>query len=433
MRTALLSPGELAHIPEFVEKWIAIGHSTAPIDRDWAEGALARFYEFAGLAEPWVVWAPCPVSGLLSAAGYAAIASEGRTRHTRDPEGRLGLMIERVLHDGRIVPTGHVAYGQMCGIVQRVIRRALRFGRVTEGGSEPPPLYPLATAFSAASHAAHYWRFNPSLERSLSQKISSPITTALQNGFYGVLRPIFEQIIDGLDQRLHTAAQAYLGAPFWLAHAGQLDYANEVLGIPLDRGFIELVQRTGLFWIFDGICIAAERPNHINRDEAGQLHCEVGPSIGCRSGWSWWHWHGTEAWQQLIEEPQRISVEAIERMPSPELRRIMIERYRAGEETHGIAAYLRDAGGVRIDQDEAFGTLWRRALPGQEPFLSVEVINHTAEPDGSYKHHFLRVDPELRPIFSDGQLGAAQRLTARNAVASSFGLRGVDYKPDFQT
>ena len=432
MRTAPLSPGELAHIPDFVEKWAATAHLTKPIDRDWAEAALARFYESAGLSEPWVVWAPCPMTGLLSAAVYAAITSEGLTRHMGAADA-LDRLIDQVTHNGRIVPAKHLGYGQMRVIVQRVVRRALRLHIVTESASEPLPIYPLGTAFSAASHAAHSWRFDRSLEQSLSHRIALPITGALQNGFYGVLRRVFQQVIEGLEQRLHTAAQGYLGAPFWLAHAGQLDYANEVLGIPLDRGFIELAQGCGLLWIFDGICIAAERPSHINRDESGELHCEVGPSIACRSGWSWWHWHGTEVWQALIEEPQRISIEAIERMLSPDLRRIMIERYRAGEETHGIAAYLRDAGSVRLDRDAAFGTLWRRILPGQEPFLAVEVINHTAEPDGSYKHHFLRVDPELRPILSDGQLGAAQRLTARNAVASSFGLRGVDYKPDFQT
>jgi hypothetical protein len=100
MRTAPLSPGELAHLPEFVEKWRAIGHSTAPIDRDWAEGALARFYELAGLSEPWVVWAPCPVSGLLSATVYAAIISEGRTREIRDPDA-LDHTMDRVTRNGR--------------------------------------------------------------------------------------------------------------------------------------------------------------------------------------------------------------------------------------------------------------------------------------------------------------------------------------------
>jgi len=432
MRTAPLSPGELAHIPEFIEKWTAIGQATEPIDRDWAEGALARFYEFAGVSEPWIVWAPCPISGLLSAAVYAAITSEGRARQVHDAED-LDRMIDRVTHEGLIVHAGHLAYGQMRTIVRRVVRRALRLRVASQGGSEPPPLYPLGTAFSAVCHAAHSSRFDRALERSLNDRIALPITAALQSGFYGVLQRVFQELIVGLDQRFHSAADGYLGAPFWLAQAGQLDYANEVLGIQLDRGFLALIERSGLFWIFDGICIAAERPSHINRDEAGHLHCEVGPSITCRSGWSWWHWHGTEVWQALIEEPQRISVEAIERMPSPDLRRIMIERYRAGEETQGIAAYLRDAGGVRLDQDEAFGTLWRRTVPGEEPFLAVEVVNHTAEPDGFYRHHFLRVDPELRPIFCDGQLGAPQRLTARNAVASSFGLCGVDYEPNVET
>ncbi len=432
MRTARLSPGELAHIPEFIEKWTALGNSTAPIDRDWAEGAVARFYEFAGLSEPWVVWAPCPISGLLTAAVYAAITSEGRARYVGDAAA-LDRVIDQVTHHGRIVPDGHLAYTQIRGIVNRIVHRALRLHAATESGPETPALYPLGTAFSAASHAAHHWRFDCSLERTLSHRITLPITAGLQSGFYGVLRRVFQQTVEGLEKRLHTAAQGYLGAPFWLPHVAQLAYANEVFGIRVDRGFIELVQHCGLFWIFDGICIAAERPSHINRDEAGQLHCEIGSSIACRSGWSWWHWHGTKVWQALIEEPQRISVEAIERMPSPELRRIMIERYRAGEETHGIAAYLRDAGGVRLDEDAAFGMLWRCNLPDEEPFLAVEVVNHTAEPDGSYKHHFLRVDPELRPILSNGQSGAPQRLTARNAVASSFGLRGADYEPDLET
>ena len=45
----------------------------------------------------------------------------------------------------------------------------------------------------------------------------------------------------------------------------------------------------------------------------------------------------------VIEEPERITVEAIERVQSPALRRVMIERYRHGHEIRGVAAYLRDA------------------------------------------------------------------------------------------
>jgi hypothetical protein len=106
--------------------------------------------------------------------------------------------------------------------------------------------------------------------------------------------------------------------------------------------------------------------------------------------------HGTAVDRYIIEEHHRITLDAIDRMRSPELHRIVIERYRAADETHGPPTYRRDAGGVRLDDDPAFGTLWRRSVRGEEPLLMVEVVNHTRESDGSSKHHFLRVDPQLR-------------------------------------
>jgi len=67
------------------------------------------------------------------------------------------------------------------------------------------------------------------------------------------------------------------------------------------------------------------------------------------------------------------------------------------------------------------------------PTVRVEVVNHFAEPDGAYRHFFLQVHPELRPILTDGTYGAAQPLTARNAVASTFGLSGAEYAPEVET
>jgi len=110
----------------------------------------------------------------------------------------------------------------------------------------------------------------------------------------------------------------------------------------------------------------------------------------------------------------------------------MIERYRHGHEIHGAAAYLRDAGARRLDHDTAFGTLWCHDI-GEEALLMVEVVNHSPEPDGSYRHYFLRADPKLRPILRDGSFGAPQPLTARNAVASTFALRGAEYRPEAES
>jgi hypothetical protein len=44
------------------------------------------------------------------------------------------------------------------------------------------------------------------------------------------------------------------------------------------------------------------------------------------------------------------------------------------------------------------------------------------------------VHHELRPLLSDdGEPGEPQELTARNAVASTFGKYGHEYAPEFQS
>ena len=258
----------------------------------------------------------------------------------------------------------------------------------------------------------------PALQKELRTLLIEPIRAGVGNLSW-LLEPALNSVGHGIvGSQTRLAGWAYFGAPLWAPYAGKIDYVHRVLGIPLDRRFLDTVERSGLYWTLDGICFAAERPTYINRDEAGHLHCEVGPALAYPSRWSWWHWHGVGVPQSVIEEPERITVEAIEEERHPALRRVMIERYRWGQETHG---------------DAAFGTLWYLDLPGEAPTLMVEVRNHSPEPDGVYRHFFLRVHPELRVILTDGTYGAAQRLTVRNAVASTFGLSGAEYAPDVET
>ena len=92
-------------------------------------------------------------------------------------------------------------------------------------------------------------------------------------------------------------------------------------------------------------------------------------------------------------------------------RRVMLEHF-------GFERYLRESGAKKQHTDE-YGTLWRVNIPGDEPLVMVEVINSTAEPDGSFRTYFLRVPP--------------QTSTARAGVAWTFGLSEQDYAPLQQT
>ena len=85
---------------------------------------------------------------------------------------------------------------------------------------------------------------------------------------------------------------------------------------------------------------------------------------------------------------------------------------------YGAERYLREAGARLLAQDD-YGKLWRVEFDDDEPLQMVEVVNSTAEPDGSYKTYFLRVPPRYR--------------TAHGAVAWTFEIEKRGYAPQVQT
>jgi hypothetical protein len=132
-----------------------------------------------------------------------------------------------------------------------------------------------------------------------------------------------------------------------------------------------------------------------------------------------YYWRGVRVPSFVILKPDRITIARIDRETNAEVRRVLIERYRQGEEIHGAAAFIRDAGGVRLDHDERFGTLWFRNIPHDDVIIVLEVVNRTRESDGSFKRYWLRVPPGVR--------------TAREAVAWTFNMPAEQYAPEIET
>jgi hypothetical protein len=76
------------------------------------------------------------------------------------------------------------------------------------------------------------------------------------------------------------------------------------------------------------------------------------------------------------------------------------------------STWLGGRGRATLVRQDDFGKLWTLG-PGLdgEPMRVVEVVNRTPEPDGSYRHYFLRVPPSV--------------CTAREAVAWTFGFESA--------
>jgi hypothetical protein len=106
------------------------------------------------------------------------------------------------------------------------------------------------------------------------------------------------------------------------------------------------------------------------------------------------------------ERPYELTPRRIARWANAERRRVAIERL------GGMEVFL-EAGGARLVSQDDFGRLWRtRFEVDGETYTAVEVVNATAEPDGSHRRYFLRVPPGTR--------------TAREAVAWTFGFKRAD-------
>ena len=184
------------------------------------------------------------------------------------------------------------------------------------------------------------------------------------------------------------------------------------------EGLRVIAENAGWFLPHEKICWISERHNICKRDGRGRLHCSDGMALAYPDGWGLYAWHGVRVSYRVIEHPSELTVKEIQAEQNAEVRRVMVERY-------GLSRFLLDSGAKKLAEDE-FGELYQTDIPGDEPLVMVKVMNSTAEPDGSVKPYFLRVNPELKPLLSDG-LGNSQKISALNAVASTFGMTGSEY------
>ena len=190
-----------------------------------------------------------------------------------------------------------------------------------------------------------------------------------------------------------------------------------------------------LYWITPDSVIAVERPV-LGIDDRSRLHAVGAPAVYWPNTEEKYFFHrGVRITQQIAEEPETIKVSQIEKERNAEVRRVMVEKF-------GMDRYIKESGAKLVHSDD-YGKLWLKEQPGDEPLVMVEVVNSTAEPDGTFKDYFLRVDPQLRPL-PPGEWSQEKKrewmakqkpqdMTARNAVASTAGKRGEDYVLTHQT
>jgi hypothetical protein len=230
----------------------------------------------------------------------------------------------------------------------------------------------------------------------------------------------------------------FLGGQFWVGYywgsPAVVSFFQDKMGLELPpeteacaRANQELARQCCWVWPHREFAMACERPYTIKVVD-GVLHCEDGPAVAWE-GYGIYAVQGVTVPEWIIERPGDITAASIDAEQNAEVRRIMMDRY-------GIARYVADGGWSVVDESlDPLGN--PRRLLGKDGMLLVEMTNSTVDADGSKRIYHVFVHPELRPLPDpedpEGTLGEPQELTAHNAIASTFGVRGEDYHPDVET
>jgi hypothetical protein len=142
--------------------------------------------------------------------------------------------------------------------------------------------------------------------------------------------------------------------PLELLGAGLAAYAHEEVhgeATSTLRGHRLMVENAGWFVPHEGVCWLSERPEMLNTDEQGRLHCATGPALRYPDGWEVYAWKGAPVPEWIVTQPGRITLRWIDAQIDPRIRHAMIDIF--------TPVRFIAVGGAAATRD-ATGTLWKR-------------------------------------------------------------------------
>jgi hypothetical protein len=360
---AALSPEQRARLGVYGARWEALRGATTPPDYAGAAGWVRKVYVAAGLPPPPdIIWAEGPADlaaawakrrGSAGGNVRALVVDAARRKAEHAVDRALSLNVRMAL----AAEAGLARVAPFCVTIDEIVER------ICERAS---PL--LRSRFA--------WL--------LARRRRAP---SLASGSFSFL----------------TAA--------WL---GALEYLHDVCGLRRHAGHLaglwEMARHAALLIPHERACWLMPRPLAVRRDANGNLHAADGPALRYGDGCKVYAWKGVVVPPQLIEQPDRIDVRAIEAARDAQIRRCMIDIMTPQRFTEQGGAY-------RVAQDDT-GILWRQRWRW-EAWSAVEVVNGTPEPDGTHRRYFLQVPSTVR--------------TAREGVAWTYGLTERQYRPVVRT
>jgi hypothetical protein len=337
-------------LPTWLQEALAIGISTDPADREAAEEGVRLAYESVALRPPrHMMWLESPYAGCLEAGSRSTARADSSS-------GGLSAGIRPIGPD-----PGHIR-----ARIRRLARNQVRDRLRSDVGDRVR-----ATVRALVG--------DPLLDR-VGARVGDLVGQQLLDQVPPETKEQVEQAIAGQHD-------------YWVLYAGV--FAK--LGIdvsPLD-GLLAVAHNAGWWWPSEDLVILTDRPKRIQRDDLGRLHCEDGPALQYRDGWTIYAWRGIRVPASLIESDwdyDRIMQERDHR-----IRRCAIDKM--GWDRFVSEADLEQVGPTVADPGNPGYFLSLYELPYVVDDLRLRLLicdNGTPEPDGR-RHRFGLTVPATLP------------------------------------
>lgn len=445
------------HVARYRDEWLRIAATPHPFDRAAVADVITRLYRDRDLDDPRIHWVASPRAGTVAwhlarsthvpvlnpyQRGEVGTGDRREFLALADPFGFPDRWLRSLVADAERT----LVVGDRHADRRNWDRPGLehRIGRVTDSIGLTRPLGGIRNAVESALRSTHQ-EAGPAPRKDFEAGDAlSAATLLLGDGYEELVGMVGQELAMEAVQASLTGALASvldtsrsapdairaMDTPAWdplLALLGLYGSPELPPGSTLSIGperrrqigdRLALARSGCAWWALEGLAIIAEPPTTLQLDDAHLLHGELGPAVAYEDDLAIWAWHGIAVPRFVIEAPEQISVRTILDEPNQEVRRVMVDRM-------GYERLIKESGATLISEEDA-GKLWQIpvAIAGDagsrpEELRVVEVVNSTPEPDGTYRHYFLRVPPHLR--------------SAHEAVAWTFGLGGREYAPGIQT
>jgi hypothetical protein len=405
----MLSSEQRAESARVIERWRAEALSTQPLDRETARAAVCAFYQAIGLpARRTVLFLSSPLACHFARALIQALQGDGDL-------GR-GKAIEQLHYKRLFAAKDSLRISSLVGLE---IARKLDAGQrlVSALEDELKSLEPQLVCGC---------RLINSFYSPLKSQVCDLVERELSN-----LGPPFDRAVDApladllqkaLEERPWAFSRFHMCPSFF--HGGQdawlaiFDYGARLgASFPYMEAYQAYALACGWMYPHDKVGLVSDRPAEIHLDAQGRVHCATGMAIRFRDGWGVHAWHGVRVPDWVIEA-RDFNVLTVESEANVERRRVMLERDYGGRS--GFELYLQARNPRVIAADEVHGQPRRLLEVGAGDLATriVEVINGSAEPDGTRCKFFL---------------GAMRGDTPHEVLAASYGIDPAAYREAVRT